>query len=121
MAVAWIMFMPQWEELYVWEVVVPQLERRYGFQVGPLTFSRDGTSWESTGLVAVSPDGKLARLGVRTGDAPYAYHGGGWIFFAHALAAHERNRPAEFEVVNAGDWNAGLGRQAFRTIELRAR
>lgn len=121
MAVVWIMFMPQWEELYVREVIVPQLERRYGFQVGPLTFRRDGTSWDLTGIVAVTSDGELARLGARTGDVPYAYHGGGWTYFASALAAHEDNQPAEFEVVNAGDWSAGLGRPAFRTIHLRAR
>ena len=119
LCVVWIMFMPQWEELYVREVVVPQLELQYGFRVGPLTFSRDGTSWDSDGIVRVTRDGELDRLGVRTGDVPFEFHGGGWTYFAHALAAYERNQPAEFDVVNAADWNAGRDRQAFRTIQLR--
>ena len=41
--------------------------------------------------------------------------------FAHALSAYERNRPAEFEVMNTADWNAGLGSRAFRTIQLHPR
>ena len=32
-AVVWIMFMPQWEERYVREAVVPQLERRSRFRL----------------------------------------------------------------------------------------
>lgn len=113
-----IMFMPQYEELYVRHVVVPQLERQYGFRVGTLTFSRDGTTWETEGVVGIRPGSELDSLGVRNGDAPYAYHGGGWTAFASGLDAYERNRPAEFDVINANDWNAGHGRGAIRMITL---
>lgn len=43
-----------------------------------------------------SAGSELDRLGVRNGDAPYAYHGGGWIGFASAMEDYERNRLAEF-------------------------
>lgn len=118
LCVLWIAFMPQWEELYVRRVVVPHLELRYGFRVATLTFSRDGNSWDADGIVDIRRGTELDRLGVRNGDVPIAYHGGGWVFFASALVAYERNRLAEFEVVNVTDWNAGLDRRAFRTIQL---
>lgn len=121
LCVVWIAFMPQWEELYLSQVVLPQLERRYEFQRATVRFMRDGSGWESTGIVGVVPGSELARLGVRDGDVPYAYHGGGWTYFAHALAAYERNRPAEFDVVHAQDWSAGRGREAARTIRVRRR
>jgi len=117
----WIAFMPGWQDLYVRQVVVPHLEQRYGFQVGTVVFDRDGSRWESRGIIAVTAGGRLEPLGLRAGDVPFEHHGGGWSTLAAALAAHERNRPAGVEVVNVVDWNAGRGRLAFRTIEFSPR
>ena len=96
LCVVWIMFMPDYLNLYVRHLVMPQLERQYGFRIDRLRFSRDGAAWETEALTAISPGSELDRLGIRNGDAPYAYHGGGWIGFASAMEDYERNRLAEF-------------------------
>lgn len=121
LCVLWITFMWEWHELYMRHVVVPHLEVRYGFQTGKVTFSRNGTTSESTGVVRVAPGGPLDRLGFQVGDVPFRYHGNGWSGFAAALNEYERRRPAALDVLNAAAWNAGRGDDAFRTIQLRAR
>jgi len=39
--------------------------------------TREGHSYESPGIVMVNPDGTFARMGVRPGDMPFAFHGDG--------------------------------------------
>ena len=121
LCVLWITFMWEWHELYVRHVVVPHLEVRYGFETGKVTFSRDGMTWESTGVVRVAPGGPLDRLGFQVGDLPFRYHGNGWSGFAAALDEYERRHPAALDVLNAAAWNAGRNDDAFRTIQLWAR
>ena len=114
-----IAFMPQLEELYVREFLLPRMADRYGFRIGMLQVSHDGHSCASHGIVSVRPDGAMARLGVRAADIPFAFHGNGAAAMYHALMAGERGQPAEFDVVNAADWSAGQGRSAFRTIRVQ--
>jgi hypothetical protein len=118
LAVLWIAFMPQLEELYVRDSVLPRIADRYGFQFGMVQVRRDGESYLSPGIVSVSPDGAFARMGVRAGDLPFAFHGNGAATMNHALLAAEHGRTTEFEVVNADDWSAGRDRAAFRTIRV---
>ena len=48
-----------------------------GFQFGKVQVTRDGHSYESPGIVMVNCDGTFARMGVRPGDMPFAFHGNG--------------------------------------------
>ncbi len=116
--VLWIAFMPNMEEFYTREFFVPRIADRYGFQFGMVHVTREGHSYESPGIVTVQPEGAFARMGVRPGDMPFAFHGNGAATMYHALMEGERGRTAEFDVVNAEDWSAGRERQAFRTIRV---
>ena len=106
---------------YVREFLVPGIADRYGFLFGMVQLRRDGHPYESPGIVAVNADGAFARMGVRPGHMPFAFHGNGAATMYHALMAGERGRSAEFDVVNADDWSAGPDRQAFRTIRVEPR
>jgi hypothetical protein len=117
--VVWIAFMPSIEEFYVREFLLPRIADRYGFQLGMVQVSRVGHSYESPGIVNVRPDGAFARMGVRPGDMPFAFHGNGAATMYHALMAGERGQIAEFDVVNAADWSAGRDKSAFRTIRAQ--
>jgi hypothetical protein len=69
--------------------------------------------------VTVNPDGAVARMGVRPGDMPFAFHGNGAAAMQHALMRGECGQSAEFDVVNADEWNAGWDIAAFRTIRVQ--
>ena len=107
------------EEFYAREFFLPRISERYGFQFGMVQVSRDGYSYRSPGIVSVSPDGAFARMGVRPGDMPFAYHGNGATTIYHALMAGDRGHIAEFDVVNAADWSAGRDTSTFRTIRVQ--
>ena len=83
--VLWIAFMPNVEEFYVREFLVPRIADRYGFQFGMVQVTRDGQSHESPGIVMVNPGGAFARMGVRPGDMPFAFHRNGTAAMYHAL------------------------------------
>ena len=119
LVVLWIAFMPSVEEFYTREFLVPPLADRYGFEFGSVQVTRDGHSYECPGIVAVKPDGPFARMGVRSGDMPFAFHGNGTAAMYHALMAGERGRITDFDVVNAADWSAGRFRSTFRTIRVQ--
>jgi hypothetical protein len=117
--VLWIAFMPNVEEFYAREFLLPQIADRYGFQFGRVQVSRDGQSYESPGIVSVSPDRAAAGMGLRPGDMPFAFHGNRAATMHHALMLGERGQIAEFDVVNAADWSAGRDQAAFRTIRVQ--
>ena len=119
LVVLWIAFMPNVEEFYTREFLVPRLADRYGFEFGTVQVMRDGHSYESPGIVAVKPEGPFARMGVRSGDMPFAFHRNGTAAMYHALMAGERGTIGEFDVVNAADWSAGRDKSAFRTIRVQ--
>jgi len=119
LVVLWIAFMPNVEEFYTREFLVPRLADRYGFEFGTVQVTRDGHSYESPGIVAVKPEGPFARMGVRSGDMPFAFHRNGTAAMYHALMAGERGTIGEFDVVNAADWSAGRDKSAFRTIRVQ--
>ena len=119
LAILWIAFMPNVEEFYAREFLVPRIADRYGFQFEMLQVTRDGHSYEFPGIVTVNPEGAFARMGVRPGDMPFAVHGNGAATMYHALMAGERGQIAEFDVVNAADWSAGRDKFAFRTIRVQ--
>ena len=118
LAALWIACMSGVEEIYAREFLVPRLADRYGFQFGLVQVTRDGHSYESPGFVTVKPEGVLARMGVRSGDVPFAFHGNGAVTRYNALMASERGEVAHFDVVNASDWSAGRDDSAYRTIRV---
>src|SRR3954470_6802898 len=85
LVVLWLAFMPNVEEFYTREFFVPRIADRYGFQFGLVQVTRDGHSYESPGIIVVNPDGAFARMGVRPGDMPLAFHGNGAAAMYHAL------------------------------------
>lgn len=120
LAVLWAYSPYEWQELYYREFVVPRLQTRYGFRYGPIRMVRDGTVfYEGKGIVNVVPGGRFSRIGVRAGDAPFEFHGGGFTAMNHALETAERGGFAAFDVVNADDWERG--RESFRTIPVYPR
>ena len=110
--------MPALEQLYATEVGLPRLGSRYGFEFGPVTVSRDNMTYELDGIVSLTSDGELARMGVRAHDVVLGSHGNGAVVLHHALMAAERGEMAAFSVANVDDWNAGRDLQAFRTIQI---
>jgi hypothetical protein len=119
LVVLWIAFMPEVEEFYTREFLLPQIADQYGFQFGMVQVNRDGRSYMSPGIVSVTPGGAFARMGVRPGDMPFAFHGNSAVSMYSALMVAERGQIAEFDVVNADDWTGGRDRQAFRTIRVQ--
>jgi hypothetical protein len=118
LVVLWIAFMPNVEDFYIREFLVPRIGERYGFQFGMVQVTRDGHTYETPGIVTVNSDGAFARMGVRPGDIPFEFHGRGATAMYYALVWGERGQIAEFDVVNAGDWSAGRDQLAFRTIRV---
>ena len=116
LVVTGIAFMPQLQDVYAREFLLPRMADQYGFQFGKVHVSCDGDSYFSPGIVSVRPDGTFAGMGVRAGDIPFAFHGNGGATMYDALKAGERGQVAEFDVLNAADCKS-----KFRTIHVQPR
>lgn len=93
-----------WPYAFVVEhFILPEYEVQFGFRGGRLPVSIGETNHTIYALVAVAPDGKLARAGARSGDIPVEYHGGLWAFYG-ALEAARAGREGHFDVVAHSDW-----------------
>ena len=121
--VGWIVVAPDLANLYALEYGLPRLEARWGFTFGSIHYQRDGAEYDSHGIVSLQPDGRLARLGLRVHDVPFAfsYHGHGASLFYDALRAGDRGETLSIDVVNVDDWSAGRSVPARRTIGIRPR
>ena len=120
LAVLWVISPYDWQELYYREFAIPRLQTKYGFRCGHVKAVRSGTTYfEGAGIVSVDLDGEFARMGVRPGDAPFEYHGGGFTTMYDALETAARGGFAAFDVVNAYDSSAGM--DGFRTIPVYPR
>ena len=98
-AVIWLMLPWRWEQAYVYQVLIPRIQARYGFECGDVDVR--GASFAA--ITKVMPGGRLAGLGVRPGDRP-GEPGRGWVEMYDALVAAERGRFGKFDVVNASDF-----------------
>jgi hypothetical protein len=114
-AVAWAMGTGHWEEFWVRQVGIPRMQAAYGFECGSVPVQRQGYS-TFRAITKVTPGGRLSRLGVRDGDAPFEHHGMGWVAMYDALNDAERGRFAQFDVINAHALAAGRNDGDFRTI-----
>lgn len=107
---------PLWEDVYARAYALPRMEERWGFRLGTIRAQRDGREYH--GIVTLTPNGRLARLGLRLHDIPLKPHGGGAsLALYEALLASERGEATTFSVLNLDDWDAG--RQDFRTIDVQ--
>lgn len=71
-----IVFLPALEAWYFSDVVCPDLEEELGFRLARRSIPFRGETSDVTMIVAVDPDGIMARSGVRPGDIPFGYvHG----------------------------------------------
>ena len=93
-----------WPYAFVVErFIMPEYETRFGFRGGRLPVRTGETTHTIYALVAVSPDGKLARAGAKPGDIPVEYHGGLWAFYG-ALEGATAGREGHFDVIAHSDW-----------------
>ncbi len=93
-----------WLDAFVVEhLLLPQYETSFGFRGGRLPVSMEDTSYTIYALVAVVPNGRLARAGARSGDIPVERHGGGGAFY-RALQEASAGRDGQFDVLGHSDW-----------------
>jgi len=102
---------------YIKQFGIRQFEARYSFETGnvrvPAWSGQPAhTEW---GIVSVAPDGAFNRLGVRSGDIPFAYHGGVADMY-YALQWAAAGHASSFQVSNASDRH--LGRAGLRDVNL---
>ena len=111
---------PLWNDAYARMYALPRMEERWGFRFGTIRAQRNGE--EHSGIVGLTPGGRLARLGLRLHDMPLdpSSHGSpSSVVLFRALLAGERGQVTTLEVVNVDDYAAGLGARAFRTIHVQ--
>jgi len=110
---------PLWEDVYARAYALPGMEERWGFRFGTFRVVHNGGEYEYQGIISLTPDGGLTRLGLRQHDMflAYRHHDTASLAIYHALLASERGQATTFEVANGDDWAAG--RLAFHTIDVK--
>ena len=116
LAVVWVYSPYEWEELYYRHVVIHQLQTRYGFRLEQVrAVTEGGLTYHRQAIVDVLPGGEFFRLGLRAGDTPFQFHGGGFTMMHHALETAERGGFSAFDVVNIHEGAPTFG---FRVIPV---
>lgn len=114
--VAAVLLYPDLYIQYIRNFGIRQFEAQYAFRTGPVPVRSNSQQTETHwGIVWVAPEGAFARLGVRGGDIPFAYHGGVTDMYS-ALKRASLGGASSFQVYNAAD--AHLGRVALRDVNL---
>ena len=100
----------------------PSAGRTVGISVWDVSSSgHGGRGTRYNGIVSLTPDGRLARLGLRQHDMPghFGTHSApSSVVLYRALLASERGEAIEFEVANVDDWAAGRD-TVIRDINLQ--
>jgi len=112
---------PLWDDLYTRAYALPRMEERWGFRFGTFRVQYAGGEYEYAGIVSLTPDGRLAQLGLREHDMPGRFGTHGFpasIVLYRALLASERGEATAFQVANVDDWAAGRGIQ-IRDINVQ--
>lgn len=110
---------PLWEDVYARAYALPRMEERWGFRSGTIRLERD----DYYGIIGLTPDGRLARLGLRLHDMPFSFQVDGVtasLVLYRALLASERGEKSTLHVVNGDEWAGGRGNLAIREIDLQA-
>lgn len=93
-----------WLDGFVVEhLILPEYETSFGFRGGRLPVSMGDSTYTIYALVAVVPNGKLARAGAKSGDIPVEHHGGLGAF-SGALLEASAGRDGHFDVLAHSDW-----------------
>ena len=119
LAVVWFLSPAGWDDLYARKFGLPRIQERYGFEFGTVSFTRGSVTYAWPGIVSVSPNGELAKMGVRPRDFVWEHHGQGAAVLYSALIAGERGEAGEFDVVNADV--IFTNREELRTIRVPPR
>ncbi len=83
-AVAMVVFPDALQTVYLRQTAAPRLKREFGF---------DSDYVRSTFTITrITPDGVLAKAGVRVGDRPWDYHGRDEMSFYYMLQAARSRR-----------------------------
>jgi len=97
---------------------LPGYEATFGFTLGEVEApSSGGRSYRVLAIMALAPNGPLARSGLRVGDVPPSYHG--ISDFCGDLAAAAEGQSIPIRVYNLSD--AAAGKDPWRELELRLR
>ncbi len=97
---------------------LPGYQAAFGFTLGEVEVSRGNDGVQRVlAITALTPNGPLARSGLRVGDVPPSYHG--ISDFCGDLAAAAEGQSIPIHVYNLSD--AKAGRDAWRELELRLR
>lgn len=111
---------PLWDDIHTRAYALPRMEERWGFRFGTIRVERDGG--EYYGIIGLTPDGRLARLGLRVHDMPVSFQIDGVpasLVLYRALLARERGERSTFYVVNVDEWAGGRGNLVVREIDLQ--
>ena len=119
LTVVWLLDPAGWDDLYARRFGLPRIQERYGFEFGTVSFTHKGVTYAWPGIVTVSPNGDLARMGVRSRDFVWDHHGRGAAVLYSRLTAGERGEAGEFDVVNADVIFTNL--ETLRTIRVPPR
>jgi hypothetical protein len=96
------------------------LQRNYGFRVGEIRLhGTEGEPIRWRVITEVTPGGWLDQAGVRPGDTPWDFHGGGIPLLYVWLRELDEDPVVSFPVINAYDYSAG--HYKTRTITIRRR
>jgi len=94
-----VLLAPDLEDRYA-RRAVKQFEPEFGFETGIITVSDPTGKYATWGITAVTPGGRLDRLGLRAGDVPFDYHGRAATWLYDALREASQGKSAEIEVYN---------------------
>lgn len=92
---------------YAEEEGLPRLQARFGFEGRRATVNIDSGRVAFYVIANVTPEGPLWRAGVRPGDRPAEYHGGGSCALLEAMEESVAGREAKFGIVRGGTPGSG--------------
>ncbi len=107
---------PELYDFHLDRFLRPGLEREFGFQAGTITVRPGTAALSMFAVVAVAPEGRLAKAGIRAGDIPVGYKHGFESGFVADLLAVRRGRAVDPRVPASADYDRGL--TAWRKIRL---
>src|SRR3954470_21838198 len=90
---------PLWEDIYIRAYALPRMEQRWGFRLGTFRVRLHDSEYQYQGVISLTPDGRLARLGLRVHDVPgeFGTHGSpASLVLYRALLASEQGQATQF-------------------------
>jgi hypothetical protein len=95
---------------------IPRLQARFGFEGRRAVLTTASGEAAYYVIARVTPDGPLWRAGVRPGDRPSEYHGGGSCVLLEAMEASLAGNESKFGIVRGGAPFSGGGEWITLTL-----